>query len=111
MDLNFDVFWKDEKTGHIEVKNNKLIKNECYTDNPLKNAYGKIKDYYNLVGYMETRIMCPERWTPEMLDYIGLKEYNLFEIFKRMHGMDRDDFEWCRFAGETVTYEDVKVRD
>ena len=110
-DLNFDVFWKDEKVGHIEVKNNRLIKNESYTDNILINAYSRIKTYPDLVGYMQTRIMCYERWTPEMLKHFGLKEYNLFDIFKTMHGMDKDDYEWCRFEGEDLTYNDVKVRD
>ena len=55
--------------------------------------------------------MCYERWTPEMLKHFGLKEYNLFDIFKTMHGMDKDDYEWCRFEGEDLTYNDVKVRD
>ena len=111
MDMIFDVFWRDEKTGHVEIKNNILVKNECYTDNPLKCGCGKIKDYLTMEEYMKTRIMCLERWTPEMLDYIGLKEYNLFEIFKRTHGIDRDDFEWFKFEGEDLTWEDVKVRD
>lgn len=53
MDLDFDVFWKDEKIGHAKVKNNKLVKNECYTGNPVKNAYGRTKDYPNLVGYIK----------------------------------------------------------
>lgn len=111
MDMVFDVFWRDEKTGHVEIKNNTLVRNECYTEDLIKCACGRIKDYLGMVSYMETRIMCKERWTPEMLDSIGLKEYNLFEIFRRMHGIDIDDFTWFRFEGEDLTWDDVKVRD
>ena len=58
MDLVFGVFWRDEKTGHVEIKNNTLIKNECYTDDLLKCACGRIKDYINMTGYLKARIMC-----------------------------------------------------
>ena len=54
MDMIFDVFWRDEKTGHVEIKNNVLVNNECYTDNPLKCGCGKIKDYLTMVEYMKT---------------------------------------------------------
>lgn len=111
MDLVFDVFWRDEKTGHVEIKNNTLIKNECYTDDLLKCACGRIKDYINMTGYLKTRIMCRERWTAEMLADIGLQEYNFFEILKRTHGVDVDDFTWFRFEDEEITWNDVKVRD
>ena len=111
MDISFDVHYRYEKTGRVELSNCKIVKNECYTDDPLKCPCSRIKDYFTMVEFMKGRLMCETRWTPEMLESIGLKEYNVFEIFKKTHGVDVDDFVWFSFDDENITWDDVKVRD
>lgn len=60
---------------------------------------------------LNERVMCEDRWTLQLLEHLGLKEFNVYEILKKTHGVDVDDFSWIRFSGEDIAWDDVKVRE
>lgn len=111
LNLCFDVFNKYDKVGRIEIRNGELTKNEVYTDDLLLRLYAKAKDAFAIIEMLHFRVMCEERWDEKMLRHYGLEEYNFFDALRATHGVDFDDFFWLRFDGETITYDDVKVRD
>lgn len=48
----------------------------------------------------------------ELLASLGLTEYNPYEIVRKTHGVNYDDYLWVRFPGEeNLHWEDVKIRD
>lgn len=47
----------------------------------------------------------------DFLDYLGLKEYNPYEYCRKSHGVSYQDFMWIKWKGETLTWNDVKVRE
>lgn len=111
LNLCFDLYFKYDKIGRIEIKNNKLVKNETYTDQLILRPYARVKDAFTMVQLLKERVMCEERWDTKQLNHIGLTEYNFFKILKITHGVDIDDFFWLKFDGEDISYDDVKVRD
>ena len=46
----------------------------------------------------------------EILEQAGLDNNNPWEWVKISHGVTYEDLLWVRFPGETLTWEDVKVR-
>ena len=46
----------------------------------------------------------------ELLENIGLQEYNPQEIVRKTHGVSFNDYIWIRFPGEKLTSKDVLVR-
>lgn len=109
--LKFDIYHRYEKTGRVEIVNGKLIKNEVYTDNPIvKHLCSNSKTAESVLNILQDRVPCQSRCTTEMLEIMGLKEYNVYDILKFNKGVDSDDFIWLKFDGDTVTWDNVKVR-
>ena len=46
----------------------------------------------------------------EILEHLGLEEYNPQEMVKKTHGVSYNDYIWFRFPGENLTAKDVLVR-
>ena len=114
MDLHFDVFYKEHKVGHIDVVNNIITNNILYnTDKEwFWHPFPKVTDFNNLFVMLKERLMPECRWTKEVLDSVGEKEYNVYRLIRKTHGIDADDFWWFRFDDEpNITYNDVKVRE
>lgn len=109
LNLCFDLYFKYDRIGRIEIKNNKLVKNEVYTDQLLLRPYARVKDAFTMVQLLRERVMCEERWDAKQLNHIGLTGYNFFKILKITHGVDIDDFFWLKFDGENTSYDDIKV--
>jgi len=66
---------------------------------------------FQLGKIMEMR--CWEKGRPdinEILNHLGLSEYNPYEIVRKTHGVSYNDFIWFRFPGEKLTSKDVLVR-
>ncbi len=40
----------------------------------------------------------------------GVNGYNPYELCLKTHGVNTDDFSWIKWKGETLTWDDVKVR-
>ncbi len=47
---------------------------------------------------------------PQILDRLGLNEYNPQELIRKTHGVSHNDYIWFRFPGEKLTAKDVLVR-
>ncbi len=110
--LNFccDIYHKNQKVGRLEIINNKLVKNEVYTNNLLLHPFPRTKTLMGITSALKERVICKERATKEILDSMGLKEYNVYAILRNTHGVDTDDFIWFKYDGEDITWDDVRVR-
>lgn len=110
-DFTFEVYWKDEITARVYVKKENVIISR-YTDNPGKQLFAEKKmTRYQLGKILELR--CVEKERPdidEILEHLGLDEYNPYEIVRKTHGVSYNDFIWLRFPGEKLTSKDVLVR-
>lgn len=108
-DMEFDILWEDELIGHAVIKDGKvvsLVQKECH---PVKKlVYRNNPTMAELSTAIEGR--CWERGRadlPEILDALGLKDYNPFQIILKTHATDYDDKLWVRFKGENLTWKDV----
>lgn len=111
LNLSFDFMFKNEVVGHVEIVDNKLVKNIVYDDCFWKHLCPKTTTLPGILEVLNERVMCEDRWTPQLLEHLGLKEFNVYEILKKTHGVDVDDFSWIRFSGEDIVWDDVKVRE
>lgn len=107
----FEVYWKDEITARVYVKEHDVTVSR-FTDHPLKQIFAQKKmTRYQLNRILELR--CWERDRAdinELLENIGLQEYNPQEIVRKTHGVSFNDYIWIRFPGEKLTSKDVLVR-
>ncbi len=111
-EITFEVFWKDELTARVHAKG-EGVRVSRFVTHPLKQLFfdthfsrGKLNQILEL--------RCFERGRPdvtELLNSLGLKEYQPLEIIKKTHGVSYDDYIWFRFPGETLTAKDVLVKE
>lgn len=110
-DYSFEVLWEDEITAKVVVEGAK-VKVTRYIEHPVKQLFASdVMTRYQLNQILELR--CWERGRPdiyEILERLGLKGYNPYEIVKRTHGVSWNDYIWFRFPGENLTSKDVLVR-
>ncbi|MFQ9151986.1 MAG: hypothetical protein ACLR6B_11325 [Blautia sp.] len=62
--------------------------------------------------YFQSRTIDQAR--PDLKEYLarlGLTEYNSYKMVRETHGLMWDDYQWVRFPDDTVTYEEIKIRD
>ncbi len=115
---NFSVLWKNEVVADVSIaeakdglKTLRFIKR--YSEDVGKQPFGgKRLNLERVYEFLENRWF--ESGRPDLaqqLEYLGLSEYNPWEIVKRTHGVMFEDFIWIRFEGETLVWEDVKIRD
>lgn len=110
-DYSFEVFWQDEITARVSVKGSKVHVSR-YCEHPVKQLFAKENmTRYQLNKILEMRCFEKERGDiRQILEHLGLKEYNPQEIVKRTHGVSYNDYIWFRFPGENLTAKDVLVR-
>ena len=106
----FDIYHRYDKTERIEIIDGKLIKNEVYTEKLVCHLCPRAKTLMAVVAALKERIICEERFDEEIQKILGLKEYNLYKILRKTHGVDVDDFIWLKFDDEDITWDDVRVR-
>lgn len=112
-DMEFDIMWEDKKIGHVKIEDEKVVcaeQDECKPWERLLPMVDKI-DIPLMSRMLELR--CWERGRDdirEILDYLGIEDYNPFLIVQKTHGTDYDDKQWLRFKGETLTWADVNPR-
>lgn len=109
--LEFDYMYKDEVCTHVFVNFTKQeIKVQQYGDTPIKSVFWKMpQTMENLFVFFEYR--CFERTRcnkKQILEEMGLSEYEPLAICKITHGYLTSDCFWIRFAGENLCYEDIK---
>ena len=99
----FDVYYKDEKTGRIELGGLYLVKKECYLEETREFPLIYFPFYYMKNGmqtyeYLKGRVIDPNKANLQMLlDKEGIPEYNFMVLLKRFHGVDIDDSTWFKF--------------
>ena len=110
--FSFEVYWKDDITARVYVKG-KNVTVSRFTDNPGKQLFSEKKmTRYQLGKIFEMRCWEKERADiNEILENLGLKEYNPYEIVRKTHGVSYNDYIWFRFPGEELSSKDVLVRD
>lgn len=110
-DYSFEVFWRDEITARVTVKGSGVHVSR-YCSHPLKQLFSQEKmTRYQLNRILEMR--CFEKGRGDIrqiLDHLGMKEYNPQEMVKKTHGVSYNDYIWFRFPGENLTAKDVLVR-
>lgn len=83
-----------------------------FSENPGKQLFAEKKmTRYQIGKILEMRCWERERADiHEILNHLGLTEYNPYEIVRKTHGVSYNDFIWFRFPGENLTSKDVLVR-
>ena len=109
--LSFDYMWKNNVVAHVNVYSNGKINCETigkgFFDNPLPLG----TDGNKLYDFFESRCFPKTRGNAdELLRLLGLSSYNPLAIVRKTRGQQFDDFYWIRFEGDTVDYEDIKLR-
>ena len=112
VNLSFDYMLKDRPVAHVEVLSDGTIRCERFTedvmDNPL--PFGNTPE--GLEWFWKSRCFPPTRdGVDDLLKLLGLKYYSPLGIVRKTRGQQNDDFYWVRFAGDTVSYQDIKLRD
>ena len=99
--FSFEVYWKDDITARVYVRGKNVTVSK-YTENPGKQLFAEKKmTRYQLGKIFEMR--CWEKGRAdinEILENLGLKEYNPYEIVRKTHGVSYNDYIWFRFPGE-----------
>ena len=113
-----DKYLKDQ---HIQLFKEDDLKADIY----VKNGTFSIKKYDNRLGYQlflandidaiylkqifETRIFSKKRPDKEeLLNSLGLSEYDEYDIVKKTHGATHKDKFWFKFDDEKISYNDVR---
>ena len=106
---NFLLMWRDEVISSVSI-DNKSVHIDRYIIHPVKQIF--YKDELSRFEFGEIlRHRCWDESRPDLLqllNLIGLQEYNPYEICKKTHGKMAQDDTWFKFEGETITYQTLK---
>lgn len=114
--LKFTIMWKNEKIDDVVVDRDKCtVEVTKYSDHVFHQPFHMepitIKNVYQFV---KRRVFDEERPDKEeLLAALGLEEYNPYEIMRKTHGANYDDYIWVKFSDDDkdLTWEKVKFRD
>ena len=110
----FDYMYRDEVSAHVEIDlKTKEVTCEEYSDVLFKQAFGLRPANMDTVVWFFRRRCFPETQdgVEELLEMLGLKQYDPYSIVKKTKGMMWKDHCWVRFEGDTSTYEENCNRD
>lgn len=115
--LKFDVYRKDIKVGRVELHGNEVVKNEIYFTPKdyafpfMINPFINMKTGVSIRRYLSLRAVPHEKANiTKILNAMGLKEYNVYDMLEINHGVKCDDFLWFKFDGvpdDGKTWEDL----
>lgn len=111
--LEFQVLVRDEVVAEVVVREDRTVDVKQYTNNPIEKPFPMsdptIKD---VSEFLRSRCFPEERANKkELLGALGLEHYIPLNIVRETHGVMFEDYLWIRFRGETLQYDDVKIRD
>ena len=101
--LVFDYYHKDDLCSHVEVDTSTgSISVTDYTDEVLFTVFGKRPHTVEeLNAFFESRCFPRGRADEkEILEYLGLRQYNPLDIVRITHGVLFGSFSWLKFEGE-----------
>lgn len=109
----FEVFDKYDLVAQVKVFEGETVDvkyhNVDVLNNPLPMENPTIKD---VADYLESRCFPETRHRKdELLEMMGLRYYIPQNIVEKTHGLIAEDYIWLKFPGETIGYEDIKIRD
>lgn len=109
--LEMMCFWKNELVAYLRVKKNK-VSIQKITNHPVKQIFHCDEmDVFKLSTILETRCWQRDcRNIERYLEKLGIPYYDPLAIVKKTHGVSYNDFLWFRFAGESLTWEDLAPR-
>ena len=110
----FSTFWKDKHTSDVIISaDRKEVFYKKYphelTEVPFEFDNPAVDQMYDFI--CSRCVPAGRTLINEYLEYLGLKEYNPYEIVKKTHGVMFEDFMWLKFPGETICWDEVKIRD
>ena len=109
----FDIKFKNEKVATISLNREEgTFTGELFTDEVFKTPFFPPITYEKVFCFIRSR--CFDRGRPDsrkLLDFFGVEEYNVYDIARATHGVSVRDFFWMEFPGESLTWEEVKVRE
>ena len=108
--LVFDFMNKDIVCSHVEVGESGNVQCQEFDPRlPYQVFYKMPHTVENLNKFFADRCFPKERVNcQQLLDGLGLKEWNPLDIIKLTHGVMWGDTCWIRFEGETLTYKDIQ---
>lgn len=109
--LEFEFLYKDMICSWVRANfTTGVVESRDYVDELILTVFGKQEhNIDNLLLFFEERVFPSSRPdTYEMLEVMGLKEYNPLDICKKTHGKCLGDELWIRFKGEDLDWETVK---
>lgn len=112
--VSFDYMYKDTVVAHVDwYIESQTVNCAEYQDNIAYQCFGKMKhNVDNLMIVFESRCFDRNRYDiKEILEYLGLLEYSPYHICLKTHGVSTQDYMWIRWQGESVTWNDVRIRD
>ena len=106
---DFSVFWADEITADVKITENKVFIKR-YTLHPAKQIFSKDElPLFELNDILRWRCWDNKRENIEKYLYkIGLTDFNPFKICKKTHAVMPQDKIWIKFAGENISWKDVR---
>lgn len=112
--IEFSTYWKDKHTSDIIISaDRRKVEYYRYSDIPIETPFGFDEPTIEQVNdFLKSRCV-PERRSqlPDYLDFLGLSEFNPYEIIRKTHGVMFEDFLWIKFPDEELLWENVKIRD
>ncbi|MCD8014525.1 MAG: hypothetical protein LUG99_15385 [Lachnospiraceae bacterium] len=110
-DFAFTVMNKNKKIADVSIVNNEVNVKKYSMQADEQPFYGGPMDLERIYRFLESRCMDRNRdCLEEYLNWLGLDEYNPYDIVKKTHGVMWEDFFWLKFPGETITWKDVRIR-
>lgn len=111
INLEFDYMERDTVVANVKIYNDGEITCERYTDDFMDNPlpFGNTGESFQ--RFLRSRVFPETRADKDkILKALGLKHYIPLAIVRKTRGLCYDDFYWVRFRGDTVTYNDIKIR-
>lgn len=109
--LKFELLSKDEVCTRVEYNpSTKEIKCEQLSPVFYKTVFGKRPHTVdNLLDFFKERVWEETRYDlDEILESLGLREYDPLSICRITHGKCWEDDMWIRFEGESLQWDDIK---
>lgn len=109
--LKFEYYEKDKLNTKVSVdyvKQEIIVEN--FTDDIVEQAFGKrkitmdiIDEFFRERVFPETRVNCKD-----ILEGLGLRNFDAEAIARITHGVLIHDFNWIRFDEEEIGWEEIK---
>lgn len=108
--LKFDYMEENNVNSSVTVYSDKTIECVDFVRENYRKVFGKRPmTMENLYKFFESRCFSRDNFgVKELLQMLGLTQYNPYDIVKVTHGHMTCDHNWIRFEGEDLTWETIE---